>query len=345
MKILIEGIDGTGKSTLAKALAKHFNIACIKHLSKPKVLKAYKNCKIRYQLEVFKRFNKVLLSNANVVYDRAHLGEFVYGPLYRGKACCELEKIEKGVKDNDVVLILLETTNLKILRDDGENFNTDNQEIEQEMFKNAFEKSKIRKKIKIRVNEGDMFKSHDLIMREVLMKIKSDGKKVYMQPHAKWRAEEDYYSKLSNEDRDWILNFDKMENDFAEKSNPISHLYSKETFEDTRESLQDSKKCIMSRGSYFLCDEQGQYENLVHVEEYDKDIEMAKVSTEHAFNIIDAETNDFINSGLKTKEQAEFDADKRKKVIRADEKTMLDKKYSKLTKRELRAKAKEEGNR
>ena len=267
MKILLEGIDGVGKSSLAKELAEVFNIPCIKHLGKPKSIKRYKGCKIKYQLEVFKRFNKVLLSNVDVVYDRAHLGEFVYGPLYRGKPCCTLSEIEDGTRTKDIVLILLVTDNFDMLRDDGENFDSNNQEREQEMFKNAFHQSRVKNKILIYINEGEDFRNRDDIVKEVLMKIKSDGSKAYVQPHSRWKTEQDYYGTLDAKARDWILNFDSMENDNPSRNNPLSELYTDEMFEDTKESFQSTRKCIMSRGAYFLCEEQGEFENLESVEE------------------------------------------------------------------------------
>jgi tRNA uridine 5-carbamoylmethylation protein Kti12 len=71
MIIFIEGIDKSGKSTLAKYLAKAFNLE-IQHLSKPKTKDPF----IEYS---------DLIENLTspIIYDRTFLGEYVYANLWR----------------------------------------------------------------------------------------------------------------------------------------------------------------------------------------------------------------------------------------------------------------------
>lgn len=72
MLFFIEGPDNTGKTTLARLLQESFSLDYI-HCSKPKTNFPF--------LEYKKVFNE--LSNPTV-FDRGHLGEFVYSQLWRG---------------------------------------------------------------------------------------------------------------------------------------------------------------------------------------------------------------------------------------------------------------------
>ena len=69
-------------------------------------------------------------------------------------------------------------------------------------------------------------------------------------------------------------------------------------------------------------------------------IELAKQGTEKAFEIVEEWSRDFVNSGLMTQDEADFEEDKAKKIIIADEKKIKAKRYAKLTKKELKLKAK-----
>ena len=343
MKILLEGIDGIGKSSLSKELAKGFNIPCIKHLGKPKSIKRYKGCKIKYQLEVFRRFNRIMLSDIDIVYDRAHLGEFVYGPLYRGKPCCTLRKIENGTRTKDIALILLVTDNFEMLRDDGENFNSNNQKIEQEMFKNAFHESRIKDKIMIQVNEGNNFRNRDDIIKEVQLKLRKEKKieKVYIQRSALSYLDVDESTKnCTLEEKQWYNHFIKSEYD-ADFDNPVGELYSEEEKEEGRRDAYARRYDVLSSGKGNYYEEQEQYENLPREESSvdDKLIYLAKIlGTEEAIERLKVEAEDLIISLGEDRDKVEFELDKQIKIIRADEKRTDSKRYAKLTKAELRAK-------
>ena len=81
MKIIIEGCDGSGKTTLANKLAKVFNCE-IEHDSTP--------CD-------FKNYSTRLQDGKNTIYDRFFLGQFVYN------------------KENERLLTHTELTQLKTL--------------------------------------------------------------------------------------------------------------------------------------------------------------------------------------------------------------------------------------
>jgi thymidylate kinase len=78
MLVIIEGCDGTGKSTLAARLAERLDGAEVLHLGPPK----------RHPLEetVLALDDYTPGSGRHVIVDRFHLGEMIYGPIYRGES-------------------------------------------------------------------------------------------------------------------------------------------------------------------------------------------------------------------------------------------------------------------
>lgn len=76
--IVLEGADGTGKSTLAAQLATKLNAQQF-HLGPPGPRGAYQEC-----------MDAIAASEGrDTVIDRLHWGELIYGPIYRGKSMLE----------------------------------------------------------------------------------------------------------------------------------------------------------------------------------------------------------------------------------------------------------------
>jgi hypothetical protein len=115
-----------------------------------------------------------LMTGIPTIYNRFHLGECVYAPMYRhysGDYVFDLE--EKYLASyqvmNNTILVLLTTSNFSFITDDGLSFDHTKQEEEQELFKKAFNKSKFENKIMIDVHDGKgNFKSPHHICQEVL---------------------------------------------------------------------------------------------------------------------------------------------------------------------------------
>lgn len=72
MRIILEGPDASGKSTLAVALSEKLGWP-IEHCGPPSD-------------EAFKEYYRLLSLPSNRIYDRFFHGEMVYGPLLRGKS-------------------------------------------------------------------------------------------------------------------------------------------------------------------------------------------------------------------------------------------------------------------
>jgi hypothetical protein len=172
--ILVEGLDRLGKSTLIQNIVNYFGYYQVIHMGKPKALEAYTGSLQAYQTECFSNMFRLMHSSAYIIFDRAHLGEYVYSPLYRkyeGDYVFSLERA-MGVADlNDVHLVLLheDFSKSKHFVDDGLSFDISKREEEQNKFFGAFDKSIIRSKVKVCVTADDgTFKDQLDILKEAV---------------------------------------------------------------------------------------------------------------------------------------------------------------------------------
>lgn len=173
MKYIIEGIDRLGKSTLTENIQHAIGYHLVIHYDKPKLLRSlqnFTNDPLRaYQNDVnHGMFDLIQNSITNIIFDRGHLGECVYAPLYRKYSGDYVFMIEKNYNTSDAKLILLTTSNFDLCVDDGESFNFDNKETEQQLFIDAFNKSNMNK-VMIDVHDGNgNFKTPEQILEEAL---------------------------------------------------------------------------------------------------------------------------------------------------------------------------------
>lgn len=196
----IEGLDRLGKSTLIQGILDTLGYYQVIHFAKPQKLACYEKmfcdilgrlieddgeyaCTVNelnldlvppavrsaylYQYESFKNSMKLATSGARIIFDRWHIGEVVYSPMYRkydGSYVYKLE-LEAGLdkpklktpplpggyeyEDIGVRLILL-LEDFSVARhfvDDGNSLGTiDKREEEQKRFIQAFYDSNIRDK-------------------------------------------------------------------------------------------------------------------------------------------------------------------------------------------------------
>ena len=188
----IEGLDRLGKSTLVQGIRNKLGYYEVIHFGKPQLLDAYKNTyrasydgeqipknsvtAFEYQRASF--LNSMLLarSGARIIFDRWHLGEAVYSPMYRGYDGNYVfdQEISTGVNlRNDIRLILLteDFEYAKHFIDDGESLGpVEKREEEQNRFIEAFERSTIRDKRIVCVTDPALggFKRKEWILDEVI---------------------------------------------------------------------------------------------------------------------------------------------------------------------------------
>lgn len=152
----IEGLDRLGKSTLIEGIKRALGFYQVIHFGKPEKLAYYQGetldgkdaQEFSYQYDSF--LNSMLLagSGARLIFDRWHLGENVYAPMYRkydGDYVFDLER-KTELDENQHVRLILLTEDFRISKhfeSDGESFDDTKRQEEQELFIQAFNKSTI----------------------------------------------------------------------------------------------------------------------------------------------------------------------------------------------------------
>lgn len=174
-KIICEGLDRLGKTTLISGIINRLGYHEVIHFDKPKGLDVYSGSLFKYQEESFKNMFRLLSCSADVICDRSHIGEYVYSPLYRsydGSYIYDLEDsfIASGSNFHlTTKLVLLTCENPQSFgQDDGMSFDWSKRMSEQDAFIRAVERSRIRDKKIIRVDRDGEFRPAREILDEVL---------------------------------------------------------------------------------------------------------------------------------------------------------------------------------
>lgn len=173
---LIEGLDRLGKDTLIDGIQDELGYHQVLHFSKPKQLKCYGDL-YRYQRASFRNLFSLLsrAHSARVICNRAHLGEAVYSPLYRGYSGDYVFDVERDYHAEDLeysklVLLTEDFGRSQHFVDDGLSFDPSKREQEQNLFLEAFKKSRMKHKQIVCVTDPatGLFRSKEDILREVL---------------------------------------------------------------------------------------------------------------------------------------------------------------------------------
>lgn len=161
--IIIEGLDRLGKDTLIDGLLNQFGYRDILHYQRPKELAHYSmnpDPAFSYQRASFTNMFRLLGSGALLILNRAHIGECVYAPLYRGYTGEYVFDLEQAAiaYGNDFceasLLVLMTTSEFSFMLDDGKSFDVTKREQEQKSFVRAFNKSAIINKLRVDVHDG-----------------------------------------------------------------------------------------------------------------------------------------------------------------------------------------------
>jgi len=158
--IIIEGTDNTGKDTQQNLIIEKIN-NLVFHKLHYSILpfKDNKEKHISYSQKMYDDMFKLMIlskdKDINLIFNRSHLGESVYSPLYReysGDYVFDIEK--KYVKQLRKELYLITLTNdphTILKRDDGLSFYGNEEEVKAEVdgFNRAHRLSKIKNKLKI----------------------------------------------------------------------------------------------------------------------------------------------------------------------------------------------------
>lgn len=173
-------MDRCGKDTLISNLISTRTNYCIRHWSTPKGNTDLE--KRKYQEKFFEKeftiASNLLHLDKNpdnlIIWNRAHLGEFVYGKMYRETNPEEwvfpLEKqFEFDKNPNIYLLLLVAPAEFLCKRDDGESFTTDvdKKNIEMQNFIKAFTESGIQHKLLLNVSDGENYLSKEDITNTI----------------------------------------------------------------------------------------------------------------------------------------------------------------------------------
>lgn len=180
---LLEGIDRVGKDTLIGEIQRRHGYHLVLHYTKPLRLDCYtlrsdRSALQLYQEASFRNLFQLLRDapNAKIICNRAHLGECVYAPLYRGYSGEYVFEIEREFQAHELLhtrLILL-TEDFDVSThfvDDQKSLGSPQKRREEQMmFLQAFNASTLTDKRIVCVTDPNTgrFKSHDSILGEVL---------------------------------------------------------------------------------------------------------------------------------------------------------------------------------
>ena len=155
---IVEAVDGLGKTTLIQGIKNVKGYYPIMHYQKPELLEIYQEANsiisplYEYQYATFVSMMQLIESKIPMIFDRSHIGEYIYAPMYRnydGKYIFELEKQYNMANQYHTKLILLTTSNWEYIIDDGKCHDFTKRVEEQQRFIEAFDKSILPNKIKI----------------------------------------------------------------------------------------------------------------------------------------------------------------------------------------------------
>ena len=158
--IIIEGTDNTGKDTQQNLIIKKVNDLVFQKLHYSSLpFKDDKEKHISYSQKLYDDMFKLMIASKdkdiNIIFNRSHLGESVYSPLYREYSGDYIFDIEKRyVKQLRKELYLITLTNdphTILKRDYGLSFYGNEEEVKAEVdgFNRAHRLSKIKNKLKI----------------------------------------------------------------------------------------------------------------------------------------------------------------------------------------------------
>jgi len=190
--IILEGGDNLGKSTLIEGICRHFNYdnVIIRHFGKPPKNLSPQDS-LNFQFNAFDNEYRLVEAISKhkssyyediVIWNRAHLGEYVYAQMFRG---ADPKDIKSKLLDWEEFMLLSNEFDIYLItltadpefffnNEDGNSFSKSLEEktTELNLFKQAHYFSLIPNKVMIKVDKDGKFKSKRTILNYVLKFIK-----------------------------------------------------------------------------------------------------------------------------------------------------------------------------
>ena len=172
--IIIEGTDNVGKDTQQDLIIEKLNNLVfhkVHYSSLP--FKEDKDKYATYSKKMYNDMFKMMVNckdeDINIIFNRSHLGETIYSPLYRGYSGDYVFNIEKKyaniLRKNLYLITLVNDPHTILKRDDGKSFYGNEEEVKAEVdgFKRAHRLSKIKNKQLINVGTMSAIEVSNLI--------------------------------------------------------------------------------------------------------------------------------------------------------------------------------------
>jgi len=179
--IIIEGTDNVGKDTQQNLIIEKMSDHVFHKLHYSSLpFKDDKEKHANYSKELYETMFQLMMKSKiaskkgdldiNLIFNRSHLGETVYSPLYRGYSgdyVFDIEKKFTKILREDLYLITLTNTTHNILkRDDGKSFYGNEEEVKAEVdgFQRAHRLSTIKNKLHVDVGNMSAIEVSNIIV-------------------------------------------------------------------------------------------------------------------------------------------------------------------------------------
>ena len=178
--IIIEGTDNIGKDTVINQLIEKFDTATLIHCSGPKSKvfqsKEQDNKFIQYAENIVNRY----YDNTDVIImNRSHIGEYVYGQIYRQRSEAQIRSMLDKVnsiltsrQDLTIKYIQLLSSSIELRKkyDDNKSLSKMNDELmklENNLFLDVFDYIDLDKKL-FYINDEDGFLPKEVIFKDIV---------------------------------------------------------------------------------------------------------------------------------------------------------------------------------
>lgn len=173
--IIIEGTDNVGKDTQQNLIIERVSNLVFHKLHYSSLpFRDDKDLHANYSQKMYRDMFEMMMAckdkDINLIFNRSHLGETVYAPLYRGYSGDYVLDIEKdyvkALRENLYLITLTNDPHTILKRDDGKSFYGNEEEVRAEVdgFKRAHRLSKIKNKLHVHVgNMSAMDVSHLIV--------------------------------------------------------------------------------------------------------------------------------------------------------------------------------------
>ena len=163
---IVEAVDNLGKDTLINNLQQKLGHYIVHHYQKPIITDKERSSECLNSSEMarlaqeraFELGFQQLHTGIPTIFNRFHIGEYVYGPIYRHYDAEYIFDLEKKYDSHhlqwNTILVLLITTDFSFIEDDGLSFDVTKQRQEQVKFIEAVNKSNLANKMIIDVHDG-----------------------------------------------------------------------------------------------------------------------------------------------------------------------------------------------